>query len=391
MDWQPVFTSAPCAWIPRRLACSFSAGVLATSLLAAGALASELLYATEGNRLHRVDLGTLDSGSPSSEILIERASGGDGAGTHDSGSASRSRDINGTVCRLPDGSGRFVAGEDTGQPETPPGWGVFSHDGVQIGKLTATYRAELGDPYGCVFDSEGRLFTTEVGNVGFGSPRGQLILWFPPLDRFPGPRGAYPATAAVSDHYCKLAVDIGTAGGVAMDRAGRVYVASASRGAIYRFSPPFPTSSDAAGGCGARGPLGSPMATRVQRETFVRGLYTFSGLAFGADGHLYAASVFTGEIAVYDTDGRLVRKVLDPPGWFPPFDTGTPQGIAFDSEGTLYYADLDLVWSSGGIGPGPDGKVWRIRFGPDGQPLHPEVLLDGLAFPDAVAVHPGER
>ena len=39
-------------------------------------------------------------------------------------------------------------------------------------------------------------------------------------------------------------------------------------------------------------------------------------------------------------------------------------------------------------GPGPDGKIRRIRFAADGTPKPPEVLFDGLAFPDAVAVLP---
>jgi sugar lactone lactonase YvrE len=290
------------------------------------------------------------------------------------------------ICRFPDGSGRLVAGEDTGQPGLPPGWGVFDATGVQVGKLVATYRAEQGEPYGCAFDGDGRLFTTEVGNQGFGTSLGQLILWFPPYDRFPGPTGARPESDATSGNFCKLATDIGTAGAVAVDADGRVYVASASRGAILRFSPPFPTGPDAAGGCGARGPLGSPAADRVQREVFARGLYTFSGLAFGPDGHLVAASVLTGDIVGFDAHGRIVRRILDPDGWLPPLATGHPQGLAFDAAGSLYFADLDLVWNALAVGPGENGKLRRIRFDAGGRPLPPETLLDHLAFPDGVAV-----
>ena len=74
---------------------------------------------------------------------------------------ARGRDINGMVCALPDGSGRFVAGEDTGQPDAPAGWGVFAADGTQVGKLVASAAAAKPDPYGCAFDGAGRLFTTE--------------------------------------------------------------------------------------------------------------------------------------------------------------------------------------------------------------------------------------
>ena len=112
---------------------------IAAALLsvAAPAPAGETLYATEGNRMLRLALD-VGVGAPP-QVFIERAGPAGG------------RDVNGMVCPLPDGSGRFIVGEDTGQPDTPPGWGVFAADGVQIGKLTATYRAELGDPHGCAF------------------------------------------------------------------------------------------------------------------------------------------------------------------------------------------------------------------------------------------------
>ena len=347
---------------------------------------AELLYLTEGNRLRRVDLDALYAGHVVEEVFIEAAARPEDApSVHEGGR----RDINGMVCRFPDGSGRFVASEDTGQPGTRPGWGVFSAEGVQIGKLTATYRAELGDPYGCAFDSAGRLFTTSVGNKGFGASKGQLLLWFPPYDTFPGRPGEYPDTDASSASFCKLASDIGTAGAGAIDAEGRVYVASSSRGAIHRFSPPFPRSPDREGGCAARDALGSPLADGVEREVFARGLYTFAGLAFSASGSLYASSVFTGEIVEIDPQGEVVRTLLDPPGLLPPFETGTPHGIAVDSRGTLYYADLDLTWDFPGIDTGPNGKVWRIRFDADGAPLEPELVLEGLAFPDAVSVLPG--
>ncbi len=176
---------------------------------------------------------------------------------------------------------------------------------------------------------------------------------------------------------------------MAVDGQGRVYLASASRGAIRRFSPPFPTGPDAAGGCGATDALGSPLADEVHEETLVRALATFSGLAMSPRGTLYAASVLTGTIDEYDLDGHQLRRVMASPHWLPPHPFGTPQGLAIDSRGSLYYADLDLVRSGWGIAPGPNGKVWRIRFDAAGEPLTPEVILEGLAFPDGLGVLPG--
>jgi hypothetical protein len=82
--------------------------VLLLGLAPPGARAEsgELLYSTEGNRLRRIDVDTLGSARPAEEILIERAGQGPGA------DENPGRDVNGMICALPDGSGRFVLGED---------------------------------------------------------------------------------------------------------------------------------------------------------------------------------------------------------------------------------------------------------------------------------------
>jgi hypothetical protein len=341
----------------------------------------ELLYAAEGNRLRRIEIPSVGGGPPRQEIAIERAAR----------DPVRGRDINGMVCALPDGSGRFVAGEDTGQPHPPAGWGVFEPGGAQVGRLVTTSTAAKPDPYGCAFDAEGRLFTTEIGDAGFLGGNGQLILWFPPFDRFPDT--AASGVDAISANACKIATDIGTATGLAIDREGRVYVASSSGFRIHRFLPPFPSGADAAAGCGARDPTGAPMASSVRRETFAwalphRGLVTYSGLAFAPNGNLYAASVATGRIGELGPDGGFVRLVLDSESWLPPHASGTPQGLAVDAAGTLYYADLALVWQEWTLRPGPDGKVWRIRFDA-GEPQPPEPVLTGLEYPDGLGVIAG--
>jgi hypothetical protein len=268
---------------------------------------------------------------------------------------------------------------------------VFDPDGAQVGKLTPSYRSSTPEPYGCALDSSGRLFTSEVGDVGFRRANGQLLLWFPPFVRSPGPPGAHPEGGEPGAGFCRLAGDLGTAGAVAIDRQDRVYVASAGRLRVLRFLPPFPSSTDPEGGCAGRDATGAPVADAVRRETFLgpdfrRLLLTYSGLAFSPRGTLYAASVLTGRIAEFDLDGGFIRMLLEPESWLPPHATGTPQGLAVDAQGTLYYADLDLVWQGLSPGPGPDGKVWRIRLEPDGTPRAPEIVLDGLAFPDGLAV-----
>jgi outer membrane protein assembly factor BamB len=296
-------------------------------------------------------------------------------------------DINAQICFFPDGSRRFIAGEDTGQPDPPAGWGIFELRGRrvgrlsarQVGKLTPTYQTDGPENYGCGFLSDGRVVTSDVGEQQEGEGNGQLIVWFPPFDEF-------------TVRYCKIDVGIATAGQIHVDDQDRVYVMS-GRGpnaGVLRYSGPFPTSDDASGGCGRRDATGAPLADAVEREQFIGS----DQLGFGAvgivaspAGGFYVSSIAVGAILEFDAAGRFLRRVLDPPAGegLGTFTYGTPFGLAVDAEGTLYYADLDLVVDAGGIGPGPDGKVWRIRF-VEGAPQPPELIDRGLDFPDGLGI-----
>jgi hypothetical protein len=332
-----------------------------------------LVFSGEGNRLNAYASA---DGFPKQNVIDNQSSDPNG------------RDINGQICFLPDGSRRFIAGEDTGQPEPPQGWGLFQLGGdaigslsaTQIGKLTPTYQGSLdnAENYGCGFLGDGRLVTSDVGNQASGPGDGQLIVWFPPFDA-PNPR------------YCKIATDIATAGGIFVDDQDRVYVASARHPGVLRYSPPFPTSDDADGGCGLTDSTGAPLADEVVRETFIRAdginLVTPSAIVQGHGDHLFVSSVLNGVIAEYDADGRFLRRVLAPPrGEALPFSTGSPFGLGIDAEGTLYYADIGLVAGPDGIGPGDrNGRVRRLRF-ENGEPQPPEVMDSGLSFPDGIGV-----
>ena len=79
---------------------------------------------------------------------------------------------------------------------------------------------------------------------------------------------------------------------------------------------------------------------------------------------------------------RRQAKVLAPS----PSAPGTPLGLGVAPDGTLYFADIGLVVSAEGVGPGDrTGSVRRIRF-VDGAPQPPETMADGLAFPDGIGV-----
>ena len=306
-------------------------------------------------------------------------------------------DINAQICFFPDSPRRFIAGEDTNQPNPPPGWGIFDLEGdrvgafkaTQVGKLTPTYQTANSNPenYGCGFLRDGRVLTSDIGSQVTGDGNGQLIVWFPPFD-------------SRQVRYCKIDVTIATAGQIHVDDQDRVYVASARPGApstgVLRYTGPFPTSDDAAGGCGRKDPTGAPLASTVSRERFVEAvapILTPNAMVPTGRGGFYVSSVFNGVIAEVDGDGKLVRTVLTPPAGetlgAQTYSTGTPLGLGVDADGTLYYADIGIVLSPE-VGPGPKGSVRRIRF-VDGAPQPPEVLADGLAFPDGIGVYQPAR
>lgn len=301
-------------------------------------------------------------------------------------------DINAQICFDPDGSRRFIAGEDTGQPNPPQGWGFFQLEGDAIGelsarrlgKLTPTYQGALdnAENYGCGFLSDGRLVTSDVGDQASGPANGQLIIWFPPFDRDQVP-------------YCKLDVSIGTAGGIWVDKTDRVLVASARvTPGIWAFEGPFPTGPNAAGGCGRRDLTGAPLADLAPHSLFIpadSNIITPNAVISDGDGGYLVSSVLNGVIARYDEGGAFVERILEAPANETlgpvPYTTGTPMGLGRDSTGNVYYADIGIVLKpSGSIGPGRNVGTVRMLPLENGEFLAPVTLATGLAYPDGIGV-----
>jgi len=295
------------------------------------------------------------------------------------------RDINAQICFLDDST--FIAGEDTGQPDIAPGWGIFALEGDQIGDLTATqigkliptYQPAQSQPemFGCGILADGRIVLTDVGNQASGPGTGQLMMFFPPRQD-----DITSYVGEIFDH-CKLDIKIATAQQIAVD-GDDVLVASARPPTVgvTRYSG-LPTSLD-------------DCADPVDRELFIDpadgNLGISNGITRSPEGW-YVSSVFTGVINEYALDGTFLREILRPPAsesfGASPFSTGTPNGLGVTSDGSLWYADLGIVLrDNGSIGPGSSlGTVRIIRF-VDGQPQPPETIDDGLQFPDAIGVIP---
>jgi hypothetical protein len=292
------------------------------------------------------------------------------------------RDVNGQVCFLDERT--FVAGEDTGQPIPPAGFGLFELTGdtvgdlgaEQVGKLTPPFPEadSQPEPYGCAVLPDGRLVTTDVGNQASGDGTGQLIVWFSPLD-------------GADAEFCVIDDTIATAQQVVTD-GDDVLVASARPPTVgvWRYSE-LPTGATPAEGC--------PDDPAPTRELFIEAgpedLAVANGVAraTGDDGW-FVSSVISGVINRYDAQGVFVRQVLAPPPGeelgVEPFSTGTPLGLAVGPDGQLYYADIGVVFD-GEFGPGEStGSIRRIDVTTD-DVGPPETLDDGLAFPDAVSIY----
>lgn len=331
-------------------------------------LGGNVALSGQGNDLVAYDL------DGNRQLVIPRASDDD----------PDSRDLNGQVCFLD--ATTFIAGEDTGQPVTVPGWGIFTLEGgtfdelrgVQIGKLIPTYRPADSQPemFGCGVLADGRVVLTDVGNQAIGPGTGQLMMFFPPVT---GDVTSY--RGEITDH-CKLDTEIATAQQIALD-GDDVLVASARPPTVgvWRYTD-LPVSLD---DC-------APASKELFIDPADGGLGIANGITPAPDGW-YVSSVFTGAINEYDADGEFVREILRPPDGetlgAEPYSTGTPNGLATTADGTLWYADLGLVIrDDGGIGPGSGtGTVRVIRF-VDGEPQPPEIIDEGLAFPDAIGVVP---
>ena len=339
----------------------------------AGAGRAPIVLSTEGNNLN-----AYEAGEPFDKQTVITTAADDPDGM----------DINGQLCFFPDDPHRLIAGEDTGQPERTPGWGIFEVEGDRVGDLSATEVGRLvpsyqddPDNYGCGVLSDGRVVTTDLGNKVDGPPTGQLIVWFPPFD-------------SEQVRYCKIDVTLPTPGGIVVGDDDTLYVATARPpgNGIVRYTGPFPTSDDAAGGCGRTDPLGAPLADTVDRSRFIPAdepTLTPNARAVDADGTFYVSSAFTGTIARYGPDGAFLDTIVAPAAddelGTEPRRGGAPFGLQVADDGSVYWADLGLVIADGEVGP-RDGAGTVRRYDPASGEVS-TVVDEGLDIPDGIGIY----
>jgi hypothetical protein len=397
------------------LAAAALLAIVATAAPAAGR--TQFVLSPEGNHLWAYDTRT-----GARQLLVQAVNGAE-PGVPPPVRSDR-RDINGQICVSPDGR-HMVTGEDTviagaggdgGSSHDPriAGWGWFRLGGASLGHLWARQVGKLapeagsgpgyaGDPdnFGCGFLDARRLVTTAIGNILPGEPgNGQLFLWFGPFDANYRQESDDAGTSFFVGEvpHCQIDGTLATAGGIAVDANGDVYVTTnrpddqGHPGSVWRFRGRWPTSpaecTDAYLAANITKVAIVPAAQELPADVRAP---TPSSVVVSPDGTLYVASVFSGTVSEFTKAGTWLRDIypLSPVTPFTGPTSNTPFGLAVTADGSLWIADLGIVLAQ----PGPGlGSLIRVRFSETRSPILPaETVQDGLTFPDGLGVYTAPR
>jgi hypothetical protein len=393
--------------------------LLVISVIPMGAIAAppppraQFVLSPEGN-----NLWAYDAASRAVQLVVK------GVNERDPGVAappgSDRRDINGQICIAPDGR-HIITGEDTVEPTGTggsshdpriAGWGYFTISGSRLGQITVREVGKLapesgpgpgytGDPdnFGCGFLDAKRLLTTAIGDTLPGDPsNGQLFMWFGPFDKnFRREKTQTGDGFYVGDvPHCAIDSTLATAGGIAIDRNGDVYVATnrfddaRNTGTVWRYSGTWPKTQAECTASYVRAHITKTAVLDLLPPPipFEPIAVTPSDVKISPQGTLYVSSVFTGTVSEFTKSGTLVRDIypLSPiaPRTGP---TGnTPFGLAFTSDGALWIADLGIILDSPASG---QGSVIRQPFDAGHNPvlLGAQTINKGLDYPDGLGVY----
>lgn len=338
-------------------------------------------------------------------------------------------DLNGQMCVLPDGSGRFVGGYDPTVPnqdnvgsllpykQPPIGEelnqangsfsgqtlyvpGPFKYAGQTIGgdsprakdgtfNSTSTYT-------GCVFAHNGNLLGDDIGTAQGSFPppdNGRLVEWFAPSYRqyciLTG-----PTSGGVGAHHVDGTGGLSQPGMLALADNGDVLLPQAGSQSVLRVDQSsLPTSASQCPG--GQYPQGS-----LKTSVFFQGNGTTlpfpAGIAKDPTCDCFAISSFFGTpsilwvsqngtpVAGHATiPGETLAQLGTDPNGYNPF------GMAFAPDGTLYFVDIHITCQNNQLSKcGPTsygGRVMKVTFS-NGQPSTPTTVAGGFDFPTSVTV-----
>lgn len=223
------------------------------------------------------------------------------------------------------------------EPATPKATAVAAHtrfgwsgevrllagDGVRGLTEGTSLQARFSDPYGIARAEDGTLFVADGGDsnrIRRIDPAGTVTTWAGSVEGF---RDGVGTVATFN-----------TPSGIALDGAGNLYVADTGNHAIRRITPDGTVTTVA--GTGIAGFRDGPGA-QAQFNGPV-------GVAVDKAGQVYVADTYNDRIRVIHTDGSVVTLAggdrpgdLDGVGADARFDT--PSGVAVDVHGNVWVAD----------------------------------------------------
>lgn len=266
----------------------------------------------------------------------------------------------------------FFASKTTGLPEgpapTPFGWTaqlqLTAGDGVRGMRNGPVAHARFDDPYGIAITEDGTLYVADAGD----NNRIRRI----------GTDGVITTLAGFAEGFADgdgTAARFNTPSGLALDRAGNLYVADTGNHAIRKVTPMGMVSTLAGTGiAGFRDGAG--------RQAQFNGPI---GVAVDAHGNVYVADTYNDRIRRIDPQGQVSTLAggdrpgnLDGVGAAARFDT--PTALAVDTQGIVWVADTR---NNAIRRVAPDGTVVTPYYaGQDAlhRPMSLALTHDGLLY-----------
>jgi streptogramin lyase len=247
-----------------------------------------------------------------------------------------------------------------GPAPTPFGWPaqlrLAAGDGVRGMRNGPVAQARFDDPYGVAMDAGGTLYVADAGD----NNRIRRI----------GSDGTITTLAGFSEGFADgdgTAARFDTPSGLAVDRAGNVYVADTGNHAIRKVTPLGVVSTVA--GTGQAG-FRDGIASQAQFNGPI-------GVAVDAHGNVYVADTYNDRIRRIDTQGQVSTVA----GGERPGDTdGAGAQARFDTPTALVVDAQGIVW----VADTRNNAIRRI--GPDGTVTTPYAVQDVLHRPMSLAM-----